>query len=89
MLELFRGQRPLWSSEAACHGMGKDFHDLDHEGQQRVCDACPVTIECLDDLWARNEQFGLREMNDGDTVCGGLTPAQQRSAWNERNKAKK
>ena len=80
---------PAWWRQAECRGRGLRFTELPHdEAVRRYCRACPVTRECLLDLLERVEVHGLREITDGDTVCGGLTPMEQRVAHRAWRQAK-
>lgn len=70
--------------------MQSAFTDATHEEQREVCygtnnggRTCPVMQECLDDLILRVEMFGIQEVNDGNLVCGGMTPKMIRRMFRE------
>lgn len=48
-----------WRDDASCRGMGPDLFFSDHrvarDAAARVCESCPVRVECLDEGLSRNE----------------------------------
>lgn len=92
LLERLLASRPAWWSEARCRGMAQAFTHGTHKEQLEVCHGayaggpCPVMDECREDLIERARKFGYRELNDGDLVCGGMTPAQLRAEILRRNR---
>lgn len=66
-------QRPDWFDRAACRGLDPDLF-FPERGQptrpaKRVCERCPVRVECLDYAQANFEKFG---------VWGGLSERARR-----------
>ena len=52
-----------WRDEAACVGMGADWHQLVERSPNQakaVCAGCPVKTECLGDAIATREVYGIR-----------------------------
>lgn len=66
-------ERPAWHDQAACRGMGTTLF-FPSRGQitstaLRVCDRCPVRIECREWALANGERHG---------IWGGLSERQRR-----------
>jgi hypothetical protein len=71
---------PAWTRLAACRGRDtedffpEDRHTIAEEVEssmfaKRICSACPVRADCLEDAFKMHDEFGVR---------GGATPGQRR-----------
>lgn len=62
-----------WTDQALCAQVGGDAwypeHDSSPDASKRVCQRCPVKVECLEWAIATGEEHG---------VWGGLTPQERR-----------
>lgn len=75
-----------WREHAECRTVPTEvFFDHTDEGvkrAKRICAACPVRLECLDD---RIESLEPHDLDFG--VWGGMTPAERsREAYERRNR---
>ncbi len=62
--------RPAWHDRAACRKAPELYYDPEGEKPRqkavrerqarRICEGCPVLLDCLADALERNERYGIR-----------------------------